>query len=897
MPSWDFALRGHWSVGYPKLSVQKGGNEEPSSLDPNLLSIGWKGSGVEDELELDMSDVELISRTWTTWFLAKFSLLADRKAKLWKVRKMKVEVRERRMAASHTHPDAARIRATGTEFVSDVCKVLGTKRYDFSVSPREERLGARGERQYRTTKDLLVEPKVGVLRRGDLVSMVDNCYYVDEKTISQFAGHDLAFFCLQPEGLAGKGPNSSWAFEDPETVVEEVQGGAVYRHKVWDWRKDVMVFGKGWRTYLYDVVPFRIAEDRYVVVLLVANTISLPMWLAKWLIPDMESHRLKRMQVEKQGEYLLGSFGTATEQRIQLRHAARVGNTSVVMKPDTFCALSIAAKIPNTDKKVPKTELLPAEACRVMKHMGETMAGHEGHVLSDYFTHHYLPSQLVNYQAVAGMAWEEGKTTAAMAAVPLVGHGAAPTSSSNNEARAIEKRVVEIANSKTFDSDMVRYGEEFAVHIVPVAHKGVPWDMEELRAKQNRPAQVTRRLQEERHVPTEGRLRTQSFQKNEVYAKVGDPRIINQVPTCHTNDLCAFSGAIKEHLKKGPAKRMYMVGKNPAAIGRALQGLHKSQGKLAGGDYSRMDGRTSVCCRRYVLKPVYMRYFGEEYHSRLSELLDKEERASTKTKRFGHKAVLRGANISGSGVTTDLNTLDAAFMEYVARRRGGEGPEEAFRHLGCYFGDDSLVAEGVFEQVRKVADGAGMVLTKEEEPEGALPGRAVFLSRVYVDLSSTIASHPDTHRALRKLCMVSCGPAETKSQRVARLALKVEGILAADPQVPVLADYARALERVYELKSASVARDVRGLRDTAGAKSLAYKVRTGPYPLRADDIPLLEESIARDLGFGVAEMRLLIARLQAAVTEEDLVACARSVSSGDATPALPEWAKWVPIDG
>lgn len=756
-------------------------------------------------------------------------------------------------------------------------------------------MGSRGERQYRTTKDLFVPSRVGELRKGDLVSMVDNCYYLSAGDIARYAGHDMAMFCLQPDALAGQTANSTWGFETPDTVVELVKGGAVYRHRVWDWRRDAIVISRGFKTFLYDVTPFRITQDRYVVVLTLANTVWLPLWLLAWLIKDIRSHVLRPMQIVQQGKYHIASFGTGTAQRIHVRDFSRPGNTPVVVRPDTFSALTIAASIPNTDKKVAKTELLPAEAFRILKQMGEQHSGHEGHILSDYFTRHYQAKQLVNYQAEGAEVWEDGKPIAALAAVPLVGHGAAPCASSNNEARAVAERVVNIRNTLCFAADMPGYGDEFAGLIVPDAHKGVPWDMAELRAKQNKPAQRDRRIGEEKFVPNQGGLRTSSFQKNEVYAKVGDPRLINQVPTDHTNGLCRYSGAIKDYLKAGPARRFYMVGKTPVQVGLGLRGLFRAKGKLVGGDYSRMDGRTSVDCRRHVLNKVYRRYFAPEYHGELMPLLEKEERAMTRTKGFGHRAEMSGANISGSGVTTDLNTLDAAFMEYTARRRRGESPETAFGNLGAYFGDDSLVQEEVFSEVSSVATSVGMKMTREDEPEDAVPGRAVFLSRVYVDLESTMASHPVVERALKKLCMVSCSPAATEAQRLGLLAMKVEGILAADPQVPVIADYARALARVYKLESEEIVRARKAHERSKTAEALQYKLLNGPFPVKPDDIPLLEASVARELGCGVAELKLLQSRLARAESEEDLVACARPL--GAQAPALPDWARWVPVWG
>ena len=244
--------------------------------------------------------------------------------------------------------------------------------------------------------------------------------------------------------------------------------------------------------------------------------------------------------------------------------------------------------------------------------------------------------------------------------------------------------------------------------------------------------------------------------------------------------------------------------------------------------------------------------------------------------------------MSGSGVTTDLNTLDAAFNEYAARRRLGEEPRQAFNKLGFYFGDDSLVDPKVFEEVAAVAKENGMVLTREAVPQEAGPGYAVFLSRVYPDIRTSLASHPCMVRNLRKLCTVMAGiDAPDKAVKV-KLRLKAEAALITDSHVPVLSAYARALKRVYGLDVVAPEK----VWESAMAQDADYrrKKETGPYPFKPCDEQLLTQSVAWDLGISEAETQRLVSRLNAAVTEADLAAVASDGSSGD----LPEWARWVP---
>jgi hypothetical protein len=596
------------------------------------------------------------------------------------------------------------------------------------------------------------------------------------------------------------------------------------------------------------------------------------------------------MEVTQQGSFLIGSFGSPADRRVHVLGVGGVGETSVRVKPDTFRALTIAAAIPNTDRKVAGFELLPAAVERIANAAGDKVTSTGCYVLSRYFSSSYRPLQMVNYQSKEGLVLEDGNATTVVAGVPLAGGGFGPTGSANNEARAIKTRVVDVANTKPFSEQLKSFAVEFAELVVPQVGKGVPLSLTELRLQQDKPTQRARRLQEEKHLPDHsGTLRTSSFQKRETYVKPGDPRLINQVPTDHTNRLCAFSAGIKSHLKR---HAWYGVGKSPLQMALAIRGLQRSAGaQLVGGDYSRMDGRTSVAYRQHVLEPVFLRYYAREFHAEIKELLHKEEKAKTRTKGYGVAAEMNGANLSGSGITTDLNTLDSAFNEYAARRLRGENPKAAYRALGLYFGDDSLVAPGVFEDVVKVAADAGMKLEKEPVPEDAGPGYAVFLARVYPDIRTSLASHPDVVRNLRKLCTVQAPPNTTGLHLARLLRLKAEAALVTDSHVPVVAAYARALIRVYKL---SALKGSTTAWDQAIAESTDYqrKKEAGPYPAAQGDKDLLVPSVARGLGIDVEAAVLLERRLDAATTEADLAA----LSVETPGVGVPEWARLVPTD-
>lgn len=819
------------------------------------------------------------------------STVLDRKTRLGGVRKMIFTPSERKMAPGHSHPRAAALRADASVFLSKLATALGRRRYDVSIAARERRGLATGPRQLRSAKDLLSDSSQASLFDSDFVTMVDTDYYMSEGELSAYAGHDIGIYSLRPDNLAGRNEESSWSYTTADTITEEVAGGAQYTHKVWDWGGDMTVLGRGWSTYVYDIVQFPVGPARTVTALVLARVISLPLFVAQWLYPDVASLRPRRMVVEQQGRFLVGSFGPPTSQRVCVKAANSPGTSSVSISPDTYQALGTAARIPNTDRKIASLELLPSAVERLTKAMGEDLSTAGCYLLSDMFSTAYKAHNLVNYQSCGKLLLEDGKPTAVLAAVPLFTPGCAPTSSHNNEARAVKARVEDVANSTPFTPELRAYGLEFSERVVTRPHRGVPWSIEELRESQTRPTQRARRLQEEKYV-ADGRttLTTSSFQKTETYPKISDPRLINQVSTDHTNRLCSFAGAFKEVLGARHNKHWNMVGKNPTAIARSLHNLQAATGsRLAGGDYSRMDGRTSVAYRQSVLEPSMLRFFHPKYHTELIGLLRKEEKATTWTKGYGVHAKMAGANLSGSGLTTILNTLDSSFNEYAARRQRGESPEDAFRHLGCYFGDDSAVADDVFDATTAVASSCGMKLEREEVPGGSSPGYVVFLSRVYPDIRTSQSSHPCITRCFGKICVVMAPPGSDTTVIRAKLRLKTEGMLLANSHVPVLREYTRALNRVYQLDAGNGATAVyEELKKTDSS----YRTRQmeGPYPFVPGDEELLLVSVATSMGITPEEASLTMNRLDSAVTEQDL----SNSFQHEASATVPSWARWVP---
>jgi len=600
------------------------------------------------------------------------------------------------------------------------------------------------------------------------------------------------------------------------------------------------------------------------------------------------------MEVEKRGDYVLGLFGTPGCRKVNLLNTTLPDATPAVVSPDDWTALEVMSRIKNPDAKDKATKagsLSPSSIERYFESQKKEISKASLYMLSDYFSTVLLPLSMTSYQSKSGLSTEDGTPYVVVTAPGIVPPACGPVASDNNDKRALEKRLDAVKNVNEFPPDIVAYAKEFVLLMVPGKFAGtlVPVSYEQVAEQQPRASQRMRRGQDFK-VPglKREKLSTSGFMKKEAGGAVSDPRTINQVPVHQTTTLSMYTMAAKQFVKQKHAS-WYGPGKNREKMGSTLRGLYKAQGELTSGDYSRMDGRTSVDYRTHVVEPVYVRMFADRYKDELKELL-KRERHAFVSMRSGHRTKTDGANLSGSPLTTDCNTFNSAFNEYAARRRAGQSPDKAFASLGLYFGDDSVFAIGMAAQVAQVATECGMKMTFEPRPDGSLPGRVAFLSRVYPDIATTLSSYPCIVRALRKLPTMNACPGTTTSQVVAHRQVKGMAADRTDGHVPVYGPYARLLQNSGPKLSDKLTTAV--LNED---KELARKMGETPtgVVLDGDTYQLFIGSIARDLEIPPEEVLRLDEGLRKA-----------TFATLDSVPRLegwdielPTWAVWISSGG
>ena len=412
--------------------------------------------------------------------------------------------------------------------------------------------------------------------------------------------------------------------------------------------------------------------------------------------------------------------------------------------------------------------------------------------------------------------------------------------------------------------------------------------------------------------------------KNEVGHKTVSPRGI----TCLEYELGIESGRLGKLLKQIVENcHWFNPGDNPQQIADSIRqcatlgatAARLSPDVTSGGhaaDYSKMDETHSEFTNS-IVRAVIEHFAADSCRDKALETYDNLfNMAATLHKE---KLDTGWKNSSGSGITTELNTIVSAFREMVTTSIAmvlpfaAEGIAEklsrkhpltaaafktamitaqnkaykdllfqqdegkllwmAYRYIGPKFGDDSLdpatplVRDDTWlkcSQYLTLCDG----MKTDVEFISTKPGNLQpweYLSRMYPNPMDSGTSYCKIEKALDKLSIAINSDPE-------RYALKCQGYWTVDSKTPVVNAYLMAMARIHNFELEPLAPDDKTLEELYCAdRDLYYKVKAGPYPTDDQTEELLIETAARQLGFAAGtELQQFVDGLSKATTWEEM---------------------------
>jgi hypothetical protein len=638
--------------------------------------------------------------------------------------------------------------------------------------------------------------KDDIIDSNHIITMVDVDYYTNFNGYLSY-GRPILLYTFVPNAVAGTIPDGTYTFLKDSILQTRVKGGAIYEHKLWDHSKEtVVVPALNGGQFVYTVEQRQCKED---------STRRIILYLPVAWIP-------KQIQItEEPVTRLIVTHGDSTVLRVYGEvESISVGVTGMTVCATVPSAVYEACKIRLKEAKLPSLSAVE----RIM-----TASNQDNSLLASPLLYNHFQnctqfeggiivatSNTPHYQGVKGSAYEDGKEYAAVAAPCLLENPAmCPTESRNNDEWCIKDRVNKIANNVVPKGLYNKYAKEFCHMLVPTVGVGAPLDFEGVWAKQKRPTQRARILQC-LHQVFGNKFEVKAFQKRESYPNLKAPRNISQCPPDHTLTLSSYTYSFKEDVLS--KQLWYGPGKDPRELAQRMQQIASMTDNIITTDYTKFDGSISKWLRVNVESQAYMRWCNNSHKKELRQLLQAEYNAKATTKQ-GVKYKPGHGRLSGSPLTTDGNTMINAFVSYATLRNAGYGPENAYKLLGMYCGDDGVNISNCM-QIGETAKQLG--LQAKVQPVGK--GQPVpYCSRYYIDPWTSEGSFCDPYRALGKLHIV------TQRQNIEQqLYDKVSGYLVTDSHTPLISDWCLRIKILLE-KS--------GITEI---KETTYRSAQGPYP-------------------------------------------------------------------
>lgn len=637
-----------------------------------------------------------------------------------------------RITPNHTHGKSAADRSTGTLFARNLATSMGLVPFFYQSSRSDQRKGQVGSRIHFWAKDLNSAHTDSRVGHDNMLVMIDTDYYVGMSGMLTKAFLPTCLYSFQPDRAAATREDYSFTFTKEQTVDYTVSGGGRYVHPIWNYNTDCILttrkfLGIPYHAATYLVDRRQVADDHYMV-----SLTPMARWTGLWaclagLLGGSDLARLEPVVGEYTRLYIQG------KESLQVS-TARVG---------TYACGTISAATDDAIRIIAENSTVKVNMSAIQSHLPSTdddgidqkaqaaaLLGYHRSTTTHRKTIIFPVCEAVRTYEIANRTPPVDLKDPLTAFMSPILHGAfAPADTKANEEWCIKRRVTDFKRPSPMPTTpyLSALQDEFVELLVPTAHMLSPTDLDEVYARQNRPTQ--RQILERAEMEANPRRLAKSFIKREAYGDTKDPRPITTINGSDKRDYSTFIYPISQMLK---TVHWYAFGRTPLDIANRVAELLQGANSAINTDFSRFDGRVSNLLRDLERK-VLVRAFKRQY---LPQLLDlhRSQHNLGGVGRHGTRYTSDTARLSGSPETAAFNSIDNAFVSYVAlRSEPVEGkrltPREAWSRLGIYGGDDGLTANVTPDAATKAANQVGLKLTCDRVLRGQFG--VTFLSRIY----------------------------------------------------------------------------------------------------------------------------------------------------------------------
>jgi len=780
-----------------------------------------------------------------------------------------LEVADRQSPPNHPHGKAAGLRTGASQAIDAFANGSGYQVYPVGTSSRES---TAGYHQIYSARDALFPAVRSPVLATSLLKFIDTDYHQDMSYWANFL-RPMLLYTFAPTTVAGTVEDGHFTIEN-DTVQYSVNGGAEYRHQIWDYSTDWLVFDKWWGAIVCTTEHRMVADTRRIVAIIPEYVVYGPI---AWILPGRRLRRVKYSiapginridTTDEEGKrwVSLGRAGKFTSVQlpydlleaitIRFRESKKAEIFSVERYISLFREIfpmpSITAALLYDVLTVVKGELQPG--------MLQTRGGKQPLRPTGY--------QLTGPPRDGYFVTEDGKDIGRAVGVSITDDPAVtPKESFNNDLACIVGRIERVYNQVVPPAVYCRYAAEFARLVVPddIAGTGVLWSEEQVLGTQTRPTQIAKNQKAMPWLTHYLDVVIDAFMKHEWYGKVADPRNISAVSAQHNLRLAAYVYPFCLTVMKN--YDWYMPGKSPTEIAKCVTTYCRQFDVVSETDYSRWDGTVSIWMRCYLERAIFLRWVHPNHKREIASLFDAEVGARGRSK-YGMPYKPLGTRLSGSLLTSVGNTLDNAGLMYCAARKAGCTIQEAWGLIGPVCGDDGITGLApVAMELSSVDVGVKLKCIARQRGD-----HLMFLGRLFLDPWTVDASVQDPPRTLRKLHLSHAS--KDVPNHVAAY-YRATGYLALDPTAPITSAWCQRILDQLSRDSPGVAADAVQFRELVRCDvpyfvSGPNETTGGTWPQSSPDSPLLWQRVAEALGVDSAQVRAWHDLVRLAGTDEEI---------------------------
>jgi hypothetical protein len=598
--------------------------------------------------------------------------------------------------------------------MSDIIAATGLTEYKYQMTSAEQEAGDRGLVRFYADKDLRDRvPQKDRILPSDVVTMVDVDYYLSEDQWRKLLAsrRPVLMYTVVPQSAGGDMDGAPFCFEGNDFVYTP-SAGSNYRHRLWNWSIDCFSFTR--RGLLFDTTTaWRVdvrhtTEHRAIVLLTPGGLISRPRWGLCGSVP-LVTHSLERITVAD------GSFS-------RLKIVTEEGMKVSTSKQGLCYSATVTQLADHTvSSMVERKNALGkqlATVCGIDEQRTHLLISYHSTATNTPVSIVHMPTRTLDF----------ANRSILDPAVPMIhpwmrpvyNSGMIPTRSKAAEEASVDERVSAVASDVRSVSPKVRTYEDQFISKLLRGRTGIVHALDTVTAAL--PGAKRERAVKALAFAADTTRRVKAFLKSEPATKIRSQRIIANFSPGETANYARYVMGLEDLVKDEP---WYAFAMDPSCVAMRVASVANGALSVLETDFSSMDGRISQAYRTFELK-VLTKCFPNS-----PELV--KLHAST----YGREMVLPSGTVyqqgtargSGERGTSVLNTLHTALIAFIAYREDGLEPDEAYRKLGIFGGDDGLTAEVSLAAFKRAATYYGQKATGVSKMAGSVG--LSFLSRLY----------------------------------------------------------------------------------------------------------------------------------------------------------------------